>query len=376
MKKSKSNIVTAMILAAALSAAAFSGCGSTVADAKTITDTNSDTNTNANTVTNANINTNAKANANTDAGTDTDSDLNTGTNVDNNAEINADSDLLQNEQHLDAESYYAKLESCKEQIEQITDFRPEIVLVLGTGFGDYTDSCKIVETIPYKDIKGWPDSTAPDHEGNLVFAEHKGLKLAIMQGRVHYYEGYTMADVVLPLRVLHLLGADTVILTNAVGSMNEDIGVGEYVCVEDHISSFVPSPLIGENIDELGERFTGMTEVYDKELHDTVIAIGKENNIPVHSGVFVQTSGPQFETPAEIRMYRALGADTVGMSTAVEAIAAAHMHMRVCDINCVSNMAAGMEKEDFSSDSINDAMKDAGKNSVILINGLLDSLVK
>ncbi len=140
------------------------------------------------------------------------------------------------------------------------------------------------------------------HEGNLIFAEHRGLKLAVMQGRVHYYEGYSMDEVVKPLRVLHMLGADTVILTNAVGAINTDYNVGDFVCVEDHISSFVPSPLIGENVEELGERFTPMDKVYDKEMRDTVLKVAEKNGITVHSGVFLQTTGPQYETPAEIRV--------------------------------------------------------------------------
>ena len=272
----------------------------------------------------------------------------------------------------DEDEYYARLESCAEQIRDITDFEPEVVLVLGSGLGDYADELDSAETIPYADIEGWPNSTAPDHEGNLVFADYKGLKLAIMQGRVHYYEGYTMDEVVLPLRVLHLLGADTVILTNAVGAINEDYNVGDFVCVNDHISSFVPSPLTGENIDKLGDRFTSMSEAYDKELQEIVLKIGEEKDIPVHSGVMVQTAGPQFETPAEIRMYGELGADTVGMSSVVEAIAGCHMGMRVCDINCVTNMAAGIEE--FTSDSILENSDKYAANFKVLITSLIEEL--
>ena len=231
-------------------------------------------------------------------------------------------------------------------------------------------------TIPYEEIDGWPVSTAPDHVGELVFAKYKGLNLAIMRGRVHYYEGYSMDEVVLPLRVLHLMGAKTCILTNAVGAINADYHVGDFVCIRDQISSFVPSPLIGENIDELGERFVSMTDVYDKEMQETVLKTGEEKNIPVHSGVYLQVTGPQFETPVEIEMYRSLGADTVAMSLAVETIAAAHMGMKVCGISCVSNMAAGMEEEGFSHGSITDTVDDASGNFKILMEGLLDSLAK
>lgn len=276
---------------------------------------------------------------------------------------------------LDADEYYQKLLACKEQIEAVTDFKPQIVLVLGSGLGDYADALDVKETIPYSSIKGWPDSTVAGHEGNLIFAEYKGMKVAVMQGRVHYYEGYSMDEVVLPLRVLHLLGADTVILTNAVGAINTDYSVGDFVCVRDHISSFVPSPLIGENIEELGERFTPMTEIYDQDMQDAVARIGAEKGIPVHSGVFLQVTGPHYESPAEIRMFRELGADTVGMSSVVEAIAAAHMGMKICDINCVTNMAAGIEEE-FDHDSVSQKADESAANFKALINGLLDSLAE
>ena len=183
-----------------------------------------------------------------------------------------------------------------------------------------------------------------------------------------------MQEVVLPLRVLHLLGADTAILTNAVGSLNPEFKVGEFVCVEDQISSFVPSPLIGENHDELGSRFVDMTDAFDRDMRDAVLRTGGENGIAVHSGVYLQVTGPQFETPAEIEMYRALGADTVGMSVAVEAIAARHMGMRVCAINCVSNMAAGMEDADLSHASVEETMEGSSPDLQTLIDGLLDSL--
>ena len=280
------------------------------------------------------------------------------------------------EQKFDADAYYEKLESCAEQIRQKTDFVPDVVLVLGSGLGNYADNLDIVTTIPYSEIDGWPESTVEGHEGNLSFANYRGLKVAVMQGRIHYYEGYDINDVVLPLRVLHLLGANTVILTNAVGAINTDYEVGDFVCVEDHISSFVPSPLVGENIDELGERFTGMTAVYDKELRNMVLEISKEKNITVHSGVLIQTTGPQFETPAEIRMYRTLGADTVGMSTVVEAIAAAHMGMRVCDINCVTNMAAGITGKQITNEEVTAAADKSEKDFTTLISALLDKIAE
>lgn len=278
------------------------------------------------------------------------------------------------EQTSYAETYYARLESCVKQIEEKTDFKPEVVLVLGTGLGNYVHSLDVKMTIQYKEIEGWPKATAPEHAGNLIFAEYNGVKLAVMQGRLHTYEGYSADEVVIPLRVLHMLGAETAILTNAVGSLNEEFRVGDFVCVEDQISSFISSPLIGENIDELGERFVGMTDVFDKDMRNAVLKIGEENNIPVHSGVYLQVTGPQYETPAEIRMYRSLGADTIAMSLADEVLAASHMNMKICAINCISNMAAGMEEEGFSEGSIEESMNGMSEYFRILINGLLDTL--
>ena len=277
-------------------------------------------------------------------------------------------------QAADTQSYDERLAECKKQIEAKTDFKPQVVIVLGTGLGDFVNSLDVKQTIPYKDINGWPESTAPEHAGNLVFAEYNGVKLAVMQGRLHSYEGYSEQEVVLPLRVLHLLGADTVILSNASGSLNPDFKVGEFVCVEDQISSFVSSPLIGKNNDELGKRFVPMTDAFDKDLRNTVLKVGEQNGIPVHSGVYIQVPGPQFETPAEIRMYRSLGADTIAMSMADEVLAARHMGMRVCAINCISNMAAGMEEDGFSDDNINEVMKGVSKNFETLAHGLLDTL--
>lgn len=252
-----------------------------------------------------------------------------------------------------ADLYYDTLEMCVMQIRQKTDFQPDIVLVLGSGLGDFADKIKVETEIPYSEIIGFPVSTVPGHEGKLIFGTYAGKKLAVMKGRVHYYEGYSMYDVTLPIRVLGMLGAKTAILTNAVGSLNPDFKTGEFVVIEDHISSFVPSPLIGENVSELGERFTDMTHVYDENLRELALSIGKEKDIPIHSGIFLQVTGPQFETPAEIRMYRSFGADTISMSTAVEAIVARHMGMKVCGISCVSNMAAGMEEEELSHDLVN-----------------------
>lgn len=275
---------------------------------------------------------------------------------------------------FDADDYYARLERCVQQIREKTDFVPDVALVLGSGLGDYADSVKIVAEIPYSDIQGFPVSTVAGHDGTLIFCEIEGKKVVVMNGRVHYYEGYDIHDVVLPLRVTHLLGAKTVVLTNAVGAINADYSVGDFVLNVDYISSFVPSPLVGENIDKLGDRFVDVSDAFDEELNGIVEKVAGENNIPIHRGVMVQTTGPQYESPTEIKMFRSLGADTVGMSTVVETIAARHMGMRVCSVSCVTNMAAGMQ-EKISHEEVQSSSNDAAKRFAVLVSGLLKNMV-
>ncbi len=274
---------------------------------------------------------------------------------------------------FDATDYYSRLERCVQQIREKTDFVPDIALVLGSGLGDYADSIKIIAEIPYSEIEGFPVSTVAGHDGTLIFCEIEGKKVVIMNGRVHYYEGYNIHEVVLPLRVIHLLGAEKVILTNAVGAINADFNVGDFVLNEDYISSFVPSPLVGENIDKLGDRFVDMTNAFDEEYNTIVEGVAKDNDIPIHRGVMVQVTGPQYESPTEIKMYRSFGADTVGMSTVVETIAARHMGMRVCSISCITNMAAGMQ-EKISHEEVQNSSNSSSKSFAKLVSGLLSEM--
>jgi purine-nucleoside phosphorylase len=250
---------------------------------------------------------------------------------------------------------------------------PDIALVLGSGLGGYAHKIKVIKEIPYSDINGFPISTVEGHDGTLIFCKIGDKNVVIMNGRVHYYEGYDIHEVVLPLRVLNLLGADTVILTNAVGAINPDYKPGDFVLSTDYISSFVPSPLIGENVDKLGDRFVDMSDAFDAELIADAESVAKENNIPIQKGVLIQVPGPQYETPAEIKMYRSLGADIIGMATVVETIAARHMGMRVCSISCVTNMAAGMREKITGEDVTNSSSK-AENNFSALVSGLLKKM--
>lgn len=237
---------------------------------------------------------------------------------------------------------YEKLMKCFECVQQKITFKPEIALILGSGLGDYADTMEVVETLDYHDIEGFPVSTVPDHKGRFVFGYAGGVPIVAMQGRVHFYEGYKPQDVVLPIRLMKLMGAKVLFLTNAAGGINRSFNAGDFMLITDQISMSVPSPLIGENIDELGVRFPDMSEVYSRRLRKIIENSAVTAGVPLRRGVYIQTTGPQYETPAEIRAYERLGADAVGMSTAIEAIAARHAGMEICGISCISNLAAGI----------------------------------
>ncbi len=237
---------------------------------------------------------------------------------------------------------YEKLTKCFECVQQKITFKPEIALILGSGLGDYADTMEVVETLDYHDIEGFPVSTVPGHKGRFVFGYAGGVPIVAMQGRVHFYEGYKPQDVVLPIRLMKLMGAKVLFLTNAAGGINRSFNAGDFMLITDQISMSVPSPLIGENIDELGVRFPDMSEVYSRRLRKIIENSAVTAGVPLRRGVYIQTTGPQYETPAEIRAYERLGADAVGMSTAIEAIAARHAGMEICGISCISNLAAGI----------------------------------
>ncbi len=236
---------------------------------------------------------------------------------------------------------YERLKKCYDCYKSKIDFVPDIALVLGSGLGDYADGIETEAVLDYHDIEGFPVSTVAGHKGRFVFGRVGDVKVVIMQGRVHYYEGYKMEDVVLPVRLMKMMGAKAVLLTNAAGGINRDFHPGDFMLISDHIL-LAPSPLIGENADELGVRFPDMSNIYDRELRDIIRNTAKDLDIPLREGVYIQLTGPNYESPAEIRMARTMGADAVGMSTACEAVAANHAGLKTVAISCISNMACGI----------------------------------
>lgn len=250
---------------------------------------------------------------------------------------------------------YEKLLKCYESVRAKVNFKPQVALVLGSGLGDYAEQIRILETLDYHEIEGFPVSTIPGHKGRFVFGYVGEVPVVVMQGRVHYYEGYNIQDVVLPARLMKLMGAKVLFLTNAAGGVNYDFHAGELMMITDHISSFVPSPLIGPNMDELGVRFPDMSNVYDRELQEIIEKTAEKLQIPLRKGVYLQLTGPAYESSAEVRMCRTLGADAVGMSTACEAVVANHMGMKICGISCISNLACGMTEQPLSHKEVQEA---------------------
>lgn len=234
----------------------------------------------------------------------------------------------------------------------LTDFQPQVGIVLGSGLGALAEEIEIADVIDYRDIPGLPVSTAPTHNGRFVFGTIGSKRVAIMQGRVHLYEGYTAQEVVMPIRLLRQMGVQTLFLTNAAGGINKHFQIGDFMLIDDHISTFVPSPLQGENDDRLGPRFPDMSKVYSNRLQKIICSTAQDNQIPLQKGVYIQLPGPAFETPAEIRLCAALGADAVGMSTAIEAQAARHCGMEVCGISCITNLACGLLDQPISGEEV------------------------
>ena len=268
---------------------------------------------------------------------------------------------------------YKRIMACVECIQKKVNFQPKVALVLGSGLGDYGDNIDIRYRVDYAEIDNFPISTVEGHQGRFLFGYIKDVPVVVMQGRIHYYEGYSMSDVVLPVRLMHLMGAEILMLTNSSGGLNPDFVPGDLMMITDQISTFVPSSLIGKNIDELGTRFPDMTHIYDISLQQMIRDAAKDMDFSLKEGVYIQFTGPNYESPAEVRMARLLGADAVAMSTACEAVAAKHMGMRICGISCISNMAAGITGQPLSHEEV----KTAGERVAPIFSKLVtESIIK
>lgn len=242
----------------------------------------------------------------------------------------------------------ARLEHAAAWLRNKTNARPKTGLILGSGLGDFCDLLENVTEVPFSDIPDFPVATVAGHTGAFLFGSYQGTLVAVLRGRIHCYEGYTPQEVVMPVRLMAMLGVKTMILTNAAGGVNKAYKPGALMLLEDHINFCGANPLTGPNLDQLGPRFPDMSDVYCRQLRERVQKLALAEQIPLEQGIYLMYGGPSYETPAEIRAFRTLGADAVGMSTVPEAIAANHCGMHVLGISCITNMAAGILPQKLS----------------------------
>jgi len=257
---------------------------------------------------------------------------------------------------------------------RIGGFTPRTAMILGSGLGYLGDIVEEAVAIPYGEIPHFKVSTAPDHKGQLVFGKLRGQAVAVMQGRMHHYEGYSYEEVSYAVRVLRLLGCENLIVTNAAGGVNTSFQVGDIMLIRDHMKFFMESPLRGENLEEFGTRFPDMSYLYTPAYQELARACAKELGITLREGVYMYFPGPQFETPAEVRAARVLGADAVGMSTAPEAITAGHCGMKILGFTLVTNMAAGVLPQPLSGAEVNAAAGAARKKFSALVLACLEKM--
>ena len=258
--------------------------------------------------------------------------------------------------------------------DRLNGFRPRVLLILGSGLGFLGDAVEDPILVPYEEVPHMKRSTAPDHKGRFVFGRLSGQNVAVMQGRLHTYEGWSFEDVSYPVRLLRLLGAEALVVTNAAGAVNTAFSAGDIMLITDHIKLFGASPLCGPNLEEFGPRFPDMSHVYTPALQDVARQTAHQLEIPLREGVYMYFPGPQYETPAEVRLARTLGADAVGMSTVPEAIVAAHCGMQVLGFTLCTNMAAGVLDQPLSSDVVLAAASAAAPRFSALVKGCLSRL--
>ena len=272
---------------------------------------------------------------------------------------------------METYTYQQYQQSAAALADRLGDFRPEVLLILGSGLGSLGDQVEQPLVVPYAQVPHMKRSTAPDHKGQFVFGRLSGRNVAVMQGRLHTYEGWSFADVSYPVRVLRLLGAKTLLVTNAAGAVNTAFSAGDIMMITDHIKLFGVSPLCGANLDEFGPRFPDVSAVYTPALRKAAREAAQALEIPLREGVYMYFPGPQFETPAEVRMARILGADAVGMSTVPETIVAAHCGMQVLGFTLCTNMAAGVLDQPLSGEEVLEAAEAARPRFTSLVKACL-----
>lgn len=267
-----------------------------------------------------------------------------------------------------------KIRATSNFIEEKLNARPDTAVILGTGLGGLVEDIDIIQSLSYSDIPGFPVTTVDGHNGQLIYGRLGGRKILVMQGRFHYYEGYTMHEVTFPIRVMKFLGVQQLFISNASGGLNPEWHVGDIVLISDHINLFSEHPLRGKNLNELGVRFPDMSKVYDERLRNKAKLIALEHNITVREGVYIGVQGPTFETPAEYKMFRVLGGDIIGMSTVPEAIVARHMNIKLFGISIITDSGVPGEIVEISHEEVQQVAIKAEPKMRMIIEKLIESL--
>lgn len=270
--------------------------------------------------------------------------------------------------------WYARAEEAAAAIRRHTSIEPRIALILGSGLGAYAESIEDPTFVPYDQVPHVHTSTVAGHAGRFVIGTRHGLPVMAMQGRLHAYEGHDHDEVVFPLRVMRLLGADTLLVTNAAGGIDPGFVAGDLMAITDHLNLTGRTPLLGPNDERFGPRFPDLTNAYDPELRALAMRVAAGQGVTLQQGVYAGMLGPAYETPAEVRMVQTMGGSAVGMSTVPEVIAARHMGMRVLGISCITNVAAGLGDDVLDHDDVQDVAKRARARFVSLVDGVLEAL--
>ena len=267
--------------------------------------------------------------------------------------------------------FYDQVKESADYINARVNRKVDVAVILGSGLGKIVDIMENKEIVPYKEIPNFPQSSVAGHAGNLVFGNIGNTSIMALQGRFHYYEGFTMKEVAYPVYVMKIMGIESMIVTNACGGINETFKPGDLMLIDDFINSLDVNPLMGENDERFGLRFPDMSCVYNKELQQVIRSVADRENIELKEGVYLQTTGPNYETPAEIQMYKKLGADAVGMSTAVEAMVANYLQIKVCGISCITNKAAGLSDKELNDEEVKEVASKVAKDFETLLKGII-----